>query len=87
MSTTEEFDIPACSLCGGPVEGWGHNPAPLADREIDGPCCQTCNDTKVIPARLVNMGVPLKVANEVGLVSGEFGMGKTGLVQEPPTDG
>ena len=45
--------------------------------EKDGPCCNDCNDTKVIPARLVNMGVPLKTADEIGQATGEFGMGKT----------
>jgi hypothetical protein len=58
-------EVPACSLCGMPVEAWpgrnpetdkpygyGHNPDPLADLEKDGPCCQHCNDTKVVPARL-----------------------------------
>lgn len=53
---------PACSLCGQPVEpwpsndgevhGWGHNPEPLAD--VNDRCCNTCNATKVIPARLIN---------------------------------
>jgi len=47
---------PACVLCGNPCEPWheeptgyGHNPEPLADL---GRCCDNCNATKVIPARL-----------------------------------
>lgn len=48
---------PACVLCGNPCEPWheeeptgyGHNPEPLAE---DGRCCDNCNATKVIPARL-----------------------------------
>ena len=47
-----------CCLCENPIEphhaygvthGWteGHNAAPLAN----GRCCDTCNATKVIPAR------------------------------------
>lgn len=37
-----------CVLCGGPVVGMGHNPAPLAE----GRCCDACNTAAVIPARL-----------------------------------
>ncbi len=39
-----------CSLCGDTFTGYGHNPAPLAHH--DQRCCDVCNDTKVIPARL-----------------------------------
>lgn len=53
---------PICCLCGEPCEPWptfddqffghgfGHNPAPLGqwpDR-----CCNNCNETRVIPARI-----------------------------------
>lgn len=44
-----------CCLCKGKIEvqanGWkgGHNPEPLSKK---GRCCTTCNETKVIPARL-----------------------------------
>jgi hypothetical protein len=48
---------PLCCLCGQPCEpwvlgesGWGHNPEPLAGSPNR--CCNTCNDTKVIPARI-----------------------------------
>lgn len=48
---------PACCLCGQPCEpwtpgesGWGHNPEPLAGSPKR--CCNDCNATKVIPARL-----------------------------------
>lgn len=41
-----------CVLCGGPVEGYGNNPAPLAE---DGSACNGCNATKVIPARIAAM--------------------------------
>jgi hypothetical protein len=40
-----------CCLCGDVVTGWGHNPLPLKK----GTCCGVCNDTKVIPARLMLM--------------------------------
>jgi len=40
-----------CVLCGYKIFGYGHNPAPLAS----GRCCDICNDTKVIPARLSSL--------------------------------
>jgi hypothetical protein len=47
-----------CVLCGGQCEPWhvgatgfGHNPEPLASYE-DGRCCDYCNGSKVIPARM-----------------------------------
>jgi len=57
-------DQPTCCLCGQPCEPWpgsdtvphgyGHNPAPLGVHDDDR-CCDTCNYTKVIPARLTNI--------------------------------
>lgn len=38
-----------CILCTEKYEGYGNNPAPLAKA---GRCCDTCNSTRVIPARL-----------------------------------
>lgn len=38
-----------CCLCGKVVSGYGNNPAPL---KIEGVCCDECNLTKVIPARI-----------------------------------
>ncbi len=44
-----------CCLCKNKCMGWGdnneygNNPAPLKHK---GECCDTCNDTKVIPARI-----------------------------------
>ena len=49
---------PTCVLCGGPVEAWhggngyGHNPAPLKTR---GRCCNTCQASKVLPARYLGL--------------------------------
>ena len=41
-----------CCLCGKSVHGaWGNNPWPLSDDANDR-CCDACNATKVIPARL-----------------------------------
>jgi hypothetical protein len=43
---------PKCCLCGNTCENeWGNNPYPLSKNENDR-CCNVCNDTKVIPARL-----------------------------------
>ena len=47
-----------CCFCGSPLEPWpgnndcyGNNPAP-ADNRTGKRCCDVCNDTIVIPARL-----------------------------------
>jgi len=37
-----------CVLCGKAFKEYGNNPAPLKD---EGECCDSCNDTKVLPAR------------------------------------
>lgn len=39
-----------CSLCGENFIGMGNNPEPLKD--VEERCCDVCNDTKVIPARI-----------------------------------
>jgi hypothetical protein len=39
-----------CSLCGAPFIGMGNNPEPL--RWVTERCCDDCNNTKVIPARI-----------------------------------
>lgn len=48
--------IPAtggCCLCPGPYHNHGHNPWPLVPDDDDfSRCCDTCNTTKVVPARL-----------------------------------
>jgi hypothetical protein len=41
-----------CVLCGGPVVGMGHNAQPVAE----GRCCDACNTSAVIPARLIDVG-------------------------------
>lgn len=40
-----------CCICGGPLEGFGNNPYPLAEK---GRCCDACN-TKVVAARIAAM--------------------------------
>lgn len=37
-----------CCLCGCSYEGYGNNAWPVKD----GRCCDVCNATKVIPARI-----------------------------------
>jgi hypothetical protein len=45
-----KYDLPKCCLCGIQFVGFGNNPYPLKDEKHD--CCNDCNTTKVIPARL-----------------------------------
>jgi len=57
---------PLCCLCDQPCEPWptperegrihgyGHNPEPLG-LLLDDRCCNFCNETQVIPARLRNL--------------------------------
>lgn len=40
-----------CSICKKPYTGWGNNAQPVND----GRCCDDCNTTAVIPARLALM--------------------------------
>lgn len=47
----KETDMPKpklCAICLRPYEGFGHNPLPIKS----GRCCDTCNATVVIPARI-----------------------------------
>jgi len=37
-----------CCICGNTYVAYGHNAEPLAT----GRCCDTCNTTKVVPARM-----------------------------------
>ncbi len=37
-----------CCICGEEVKGWGNNAEPVKD----GTCCDSCNATHVIPARI-----------------------------------
>ena len=43
----------SCCLCGADYGRYGHNPDPVSS---SGRCCDTCNATVVIPARLAMMG-------------------------------
>jgi len=48
-----------CSLCGKEFFGFGHNPEPL--KAYEERCCDCCNMTKVIPARLREFDKGVKV--------------------------
>lgn len=41
-----------CVLCGDELQDMGNNPDPVSET---GRACDTCNSTKVIPARLEQM--------------------------------
>lgn len=40
-----------CCICGGYFRGWGNNPDPIPANK-DARCCDICNMTTVIPARI-----------------------------------
>lgn len=51
-----EAKTPICSICGNNIEAegtwrFGHNAEPVND----GRCCRHCNDTVVIPTRIVQI--------------------------------
>ncbi len=39
-----------CSICNGTFKGHGHNAMPINN----GRCCDNCNFSKVLPARMIN---------------------------------
>lgn len=47
------LSIQRCVLCRDVIYGHGNNPDPLAHKGV---CCDICNSTKVIPARLAQIG-------------------------------
>jgi len=50
MTTPIEY---MCSLCENKCEGWGNNPYPLCEEsDMEARCCDSCNMTKVLPARI-----------------------------------
>lgn len=42
-----------CCICGKEIEGYGNNPWPVTKKQTD-KCCDNCNITKVIPARMTH---------------------------------
>jgi len=45
-------DRERCVICGNPIDGWGNNPWPIKE---DGQCCDSCNMSIVVPARIANL--------------------------------
>ena len=43
-----------CCICGAECTGWGNNPYPVVNDE-DARCCDGCNGTVVLPARITAM--------------------------------
>lgn len=41
-----------CCICNEPFIGYGNDPWPVAE---EGQCCDNCNATQVVPARLKKM--------------------------------
>lgn len=73
-SLTEDKET--CVLCGEEIEGYGNNPAPLAD---EGKCCDSCNSKRVIPARLKAMKVNKMNEDVKKLPNGKYAnVGKDG---------
>jgi len=54
MKTTKQNETETkCILCNKYFKGEGNNPAPLANQKFK--CCNTCNDTEVIPFRIYKL--------------------------------
>jgi hypothetical protein len=49
-----------CSLCSSDYHAYGHNPEPL--RDVTERCCESCNWTKVVPARLIGIASRHRIA-------------------------
>ncbi len=43
-----------CCLCGKSFTGYGNNPYPV-DKDLEHRCCDVCNVTKVLPARVLEL--------------------------------
>lgn len=41
-----------CCICGEEIKGYGNNPFPISIKEGE-KCCDNCNDTYVLAARLM----------------------------------
>jgi len=53
MMNAPDFKHTVCVICKKVINGYGNNPYPVKE---EGECCDTCNLTKVIPARIKRMG-------------------------------
>lgn len=52
-----------CCICGRVHTGWGNNPWPVVDKD-DAECCDECNTTVVIPARIAQVYIDKENKNE-----------------------
>lgn len=50
-----------CCICGKQFNGWGNNPYPVKE---SGKCCDECNSTQVIPARLKRLKQLINYGNK-----------------------
>ena len=53
VNEMNERTVHLCVLCGKKFQGWGNNPEPLVAEGDDRRCCNKCNKTKVLPARIL----------------------------------
>jgi hypothetical protein len=53
LNEEKEENKKVCCICGKEFEGWGNNAQPVKD----GVCCDECNRSEVIPARLKSLGL------------------------------
>lgn len=51
---TDILEEKTCCICGRKFTGWGNDPWPVVKDE-DARCCDDCNDSKVLEARLAEM--------------------------------
>ena len=49
-----------CCFCNEEIDGYGNNPEPVVEAELK--CCDKCNESVVIPARINNL---IRVVNKV----------------------
>lgn len=54
------FQWEDCCLCGNVIvdDPYGHNPYPLCEDEGDARCCGKCNQTYVVPTRIILIPIP-----------------------------
>jgi len=85
MISKAKIDKLICCLCGNPIEPvgtWtqGCNAQPLAD----GRCCQTCDNTRVIPERIRRYYEEARAAKPKVFDDGMGGTYRPGAVIEVP---
>lgn len=53
-----------CCICRHGVRGFGNTPYPLKPQADGRPCCDNCNETLVVPVRLLCCSLNLKTVAE-----------------------